>query len=100
MSESRIVDRIRRCSHRESISVIANGLERVICEDRGDVTLRYESLIAGDVSRSQFARRADSLSKAHEVGCSQGRSSADGYREPSGARHPGASGCNGARMGP
>lgn len=61
MSESRVVDRIRHCSHEESISVIAGGLERVICEDCGDVTIRYESMIASDISRGQFARKADAL---------------------------------------
>lgn len=61
MSKSRLVDRIRLCSHQQSISVIADGLERVICEECGDVTIRYESMIPGDISRSQFARKADAL---------------------------------------
>lgn len=41
--------------------MIADGLERVICEECGDVTIRYESMIPGDISRSQFARKADAL---------------------------------------
>ena len=49
------------CSHPSTVSVITGGVERVICEDCGDVTLRYESMICGDVTRSQFSRRTDSL---------------------------------------
>lgn len=47
------------CVHDETVSVIADGLERVICEQCGHVTVRYESMISGDVERSQFPRRAD-----------------------------------------
>jgi hypothetical protein len=61
MKGDRIVDRIRRCTHDRSISVIADGLERVICEGCGDITIRYESMISGDITRSQFARKADAL---------------------------------------
>jgi len=49
----------RDCSHRITLSVIAGGVEAVICEDCGNVTIRYESLIAGDISRAQFSRKAD-----------------------------------------
>ena len=48
------------CSHQSTVSVIAHGFERVICEDCGHVSIRYESMIAGDVDRSVFSRRADS----------------------------------------
>jgi hypothetical protein len=44
-----------------TVTVIAYGLERVICEDCGHVTVRYESMIARDVERSMFSRKADSL---------------------------------------
>ncbi|MEA1903251.1 MAG: hypothetical protein U9N56_06975 [Actinomycetota bacterium] len=43
------------------MNVIAGGLERVICEDCGHVTVRYESMIAGDIDRSAFSRRADTI---------------------------------------
>lgn len=36
--------------------MISDGFERVICEQCGDVTTRYESMIRGDVSREDFAR--------------------------------------------
>lgn len=51
----------RDCSHQSTVSVIADGLEEVICEDCGQVTIRYESMIRHDVERSQFTRRADVL---------------------------------------
>lgn len=49
----------RDCTHYDTVNVICNGLERVICEQCGHVTIRYESMISGDVTRSQFPRRAD-----------------------------------------
>ena len=48
------------CSHQSTVTVITGGLERVICEDCGDVTIRYESMISGDLDRSMFSRDADS----------------------------------------
>lgn len=51
----------RDCSHQTTVSVIADGLEEVICEDCGHVAIRYESMIRHDVQRSQFHRRADLL---------------------------------------
>lgn len=56
--------RRRDCAHPVTVSVIADGLERVVCEDCGQVTIRYESMISGDVKRSQFSRRADKLAGA------------------------------------
>ena len=47
------------CSHHSTVSVVTGHLERVICEDCGDVTVRYESMISGDVNRLQFSRKAD-----------------------------------------
>jgi hypothetical protein len=47
------------CSHLSTVSVVTGRLERVICEDCGDVTVRYESMISGDVDRLQFSRKAD-----------------------------------------
>ena len=44
------------CSHRNTISVIADGSERVICEACGDMIVRYSKTISGDVTRSQFGR--------------------------------------------
>lgn len=55
--------RHRDCIHDETVNVISDGLERVICERCGHVTIRYESMISGDVTRSQFPRRADELAR-------------------------------------
>ncbi len=49
------------CSHQSTVTVASGGLERVICEDCGDVTIRYESMILGDLDRSMFSRDADSV---------------------------------------
>ena len=53
----------RDCVHSETVNVISNGLERVICEQCGHVSVRYESMISGDLSRSQFPRKADERSR-------------------------------------
>lgn len=55
--------RQRDCNHTRTLNVIAGGLERVICEECGHVTIRYESMISGDISRSQFSRLADELAR-------------------------------------
>lgn len=51
--------KIAACSHLSTVTVVSAGLERVICEDCGDVNIRYESMISGDVDRSKFSRDAD-----------------------------------------
>jgi len=49
------------CPHTTTITVITAGIERVICEACGSVSLRYESMISGEVDRARFSRRADEL---------------------------------------
>ena len=39
--------------------MITSGVERVVCENCGLITDRYESFIEGDIDRSKFARDAD-----------------------------------------
>jgi hypothetical protein len=51
--------RVAKCRHEQTISVISDGVEREICEDCGNVTIRYESMIEGSVQRSAFSRKAD-----------------------------------------
>lgn len=51
----------RDCRHLSTVNVISDGLEEVICEDCGHVTVRYETMIRHDLERSQFTRRADTL---------------------------------------
>ncbi|HUG08291.1 MAG TPA: hypothetical protein VMP13_05280 [Acidimicrobiia bacterium] len=51
--------KVAACCHEQTVSVISDGVEREICEDCGNVTVRYESMISGSVSRSAFSRRAD-----------------------------------------
>lgn len=49
------------CSHLSTVTVISGAIERVVCEECGHVTIRYESMISGDVQRSNFSRRADRI---------------------------------------
>ena len=37
--------------------MISDGVERVVCEECGETTVRHASLVAGDVNRAQFARK-------------------------------------------
>ena len=39
--------------------MISDGVEMVVCEQCGDVTVRYESMIRADLSREDFARHLD-----------------------------------------
>lgn len=57
----RWLERTVDCDHHSTISAIQSGLERVVCEDCGDVTVRYQSTISGKPTRDQFARHADEL---------------------------------------
>lgn len=57
--------RPRNCSHEPTVNVITNGIERVICEMCGYVSIRYESTISRDIDRSQFRRKADDLAGRH-----------------------------------
>lgn len=38
------------------MTVVTDGMERVICEDCGDVTITFESTSSGDLARSKFSR--------------------------------------------
>jgi hypothetical protein len=51
--------KIAAYSHQNTVNGVTGGSERVLCEDCGDVTIRYESMISGDVDRSKFSRDAD-----------------------------------------
>ncbi len=60
----------RDCTHMATLNVITGGLERVICEDCGHVSVRYESMISRDVHRSQFKRKADAIDRAAHLAVS------------------------------
>ena len=53
--------KIAACSHQNTVTVVSAGLERIICEDCSNTTIRYESMISGDLDRSKFSRDADSV---------------------------------------
>lgn len=47
------------CSHTESISVYSAGVQRVICESCGHLSIRLVKGLTIPVERSMFARPAD-----------------------------------------
>jgi len=60
-----ILGRSRRktaCTHENVLSATSVGIERKVCEDCGNVSLRYEmAAIAGELDRGDFRRDADRL---------------------------------------
>ncbi len=63
-TKSKKSTRVRKtavCSHQSTMTVVSAGMARVVCEDCGDVHIRYESMISGDFDRSKFSRDADSV---------------------------------------
>ena len=57
--------KIADCSHQSTVTVVTGGMGRVICEACGDVTIKSESMISGDLDRSKFSRDADSTEGHH-----------------------------------
>ncbi len=51
--------RQRRCSHRVTVSVRSTGVERVVCEECGHVSVHFLSDLDGEVERTSFARPSD-----------------------------------------
>jgi hypothetical protein len=59
------------CAHADSITVNTVGVQRVICETCGHVSVNFIDDLGGEVSRTAFAREADQLrSVKHLVGAS------------------------------
>lgn len=51
--------RVAECTHQTTVTVISEGLERVICEECGNVSFRYEYSVSDDIARENFARRPE-----------------------------------------
>jgi len=55
----RVLRRHRRqakCPHRATVSVQSAGIERVVCESCGHVSVHFLTGLAGEVDRTRFAR--------------------------------------------
>lgn len=48
-----------QCLHEATLSVIASGVERSICETCGHISVSFVSEVSGPVTRRHFARPAD-----------------------------------------
>ena len=53
----------RVCSHEETLTVNAAGIERVICEVCGHVSIRFHDDVLNDVERAALAREVDDAMK-------------------------------------
>lgn len=51
--------RRRRCSHRVTVSVRSTGVERVVCEECGHVSVHFLTDLDGEIERTSFARPID-----------------------------------------
>ena len=49
------------CRHPATMSTITAGLERVVCESCGHMSIRNLTSLAGPVERDRFARPADAI---------------------------------------
>jgi hypothetical protein len=52
------------CPHPTTLSATTNGLERVVCEVCGHLSVSYTLELTAPVSRERFARPADSFGEA------------------------------------
>jgi hypothetical protein len=52
------------CMHKETLTTITCGLQRIVCESCGNVGVRYIRPIAGPIDRRRFARQADLIHEA------------------------------------
>jgi len=52
------------CRHEETLTTITGGLQRIVCESCGHLSIRYIRPIAGPIDRRRFARQADLI---HEM---------------------------------
>ena len=64
-----------RCTHENTVSVIADGTEKTICEECGYMVVGYSSADVGEVTRARFARRPGFLRQLIEVEAVAGRDS-------------------------
>lgn len=47
------------CRHEQTLTTITCGLQRIVCERCGHVSVRYIRPLAGPIDRRRFARQAD-----------------------------------------
>lgn len=66
----RVQRRLRRqdkCAHRSTVSVQSSGVERVVCESCGHVSVHFVADLAGEVERDRFARPVERVEGKHLV---------------------------------
>ena len=51
------------CSHTQTISVSSSGVDRIVCEICGHVSVSFTTALTADIQRTQFARPADSAKR-------------------------------------
>jgi hypothetical protein len=49
------------CAHDETSTSHTSGLERVVCQGCGHVSVRFVAAVCGSVDRARFARPADTV---------------------------------------
>lgn len=51
----------RTCAHTETLSTVSMGVERVVCEMCGHLSVNFHKSLSGPVDRESFARPADEI---------------------------------------
>ena len=67
MRVRRLLRRQDRCAHRSTVSVRSSGVQRVVCESCGHVSVRFLSDLAGEPERDRFARPIERVEGKHLV---------------------------------
>lgn len=51
------------CVHESEVEVTTSGLKRTVCEGCGHVTIQPSTELSGDIDRSRFGRRSETVGR-------------------------------------
>lgn len=52
---------IGTCAHTDTLSTLSMGIERVVCETCGHLSVHFHNSLTGPIDRERFARPADEV---------------------------------------
>ncbi|MGH8915913.1 MAG: hypothetical protein ACRDZM_15540 [Acidimicrobiia bacterium] len=85
-----VLRRIRqdRCAHRVTMTVKSAGIERVVCEACGHVSVHFLSDLSGEVDRDRFARSIEREGRHQRADEEREQSLADAISDTGSPGHP------------
>lgn len=57
--------RQNKCPHRTTVSIVSSGVQRLVCESCGHVSVHFMADLGGEVERTRFARNIERGQGAH-----------------------------------